>query len=361
MHPSRQKVWRGRESSMLKSGLLASLLIALAIDPLAAQQPTEAQREAIRASCRSDFIANCSGVTPGGKEALECLLRNQSSLSESCKAAVNAITEKPAEPAAAPAEPAAPTPSRAESAPRQEPAPASATSEDVLKSVQKSCTLSDMMAHCSWIQPNNPEIVLCLKANAADLSPSCQATVQAAPTRPAAASAAEPERKVAPARKPEPERASAPPPAPVASAPKKPTPQQQSAIRAACRSDFISHCSGVTPGGAAALQCLQRNAAQLSSGCRGALAAISGGSVPAAAASEAAAPAAAAPAAEPIGPMPMLRPREALAILRICGADTRVFCAGIPMGGGRLLRCLAENASNVTPSCRAALAAAAGR
>ncbi len=352
---------------MLKSGLLASLLIALAIDPLAAQQPTEAQREAIRASCRSDFIANCSGVTPGGKEALECLLRNQSSLSESCKTAVNAIAEKPAEPAAAPAEPAAPAPSRAESAPRQEPAPVSASREDVLKSVQKSCTLSDMMAHCSFIQPNNPEMVLCLKANAADLSPSCQVAVQAAPAA-ASAPAPEPERKATPVRKPaeperkpaEPERASVPPPASAAAATKKPTAQQQSAIRAACRSDFISHCSGVTPGGAAALQCLQRNAATLSAGCRGALAAISGGGSAPAAAAGAETPAAA-PAASPIGQMPMLRPREALAILRICGADKEVFCAGIPMGGGRLLRCLAENASNVTPSCRAALAAAAGR
>ena len=58
---------------MLRLGLLAGLLVTLAIDPLAAQQATEAQREAIRASCRSDFIANCSGVTPGGREAFECL------------------------------------------------------------------------------------------------------------------------------------------------------------------------------------------------------------------------------------------------------------------------------------------------
>ncbi len=346
---------------MLRFRLLAGLFLALTIDPLAAQQPTEAQRDAIRASCRSDFIANCSGVTPGGKEALECLLRNASSLSESCKAAVNAVAEKPAAPVAAPAEPAAPAPARAEPAPRQEPAHA-ASSEEAIKSVQRACSLSDMMAHCSWIQPSNPEIVLCLKANAADLSPSCQAAVQAAPAAPAAAAAPEPERKTAPARKPEPERASAPPPAPVAAAaPKKPTPQQQSAIRAACRSDFISHCSGVTPGGAAALQCLQRNAASLSAGCRGALAAISGGgSAPAAAAGEAAAPAAAAPAVQPME-MPMLRPREALAILRICGADKEVLCPGIPIGGGQVLRCLAQNVASVTPNCRAALAAAAGR
>ena len=183
---------------MRRLWLLAGLLTILAIDPLAAQQATEAQREAIRASCRSDFIANCSGVTPGGKDAFECLVRNESRLSGSCKEAVNAVAEKPAEPAAAPAA-ETPAPARAESAAPKEPAPAAASSEDALKSVQKACTLSDMMAHCSWIQPNNPEIVLCLKANAADLSPSCQAAVQATPATPAAASAPEPERKATPA------------------------------------------------------------------------------------------------------------------------------------------------------------------
>ena len=35
----------------------------------------------------------------------------------------------------------------------------------------------------------------------------------------------------------------------------QPTPAQQSAIRDACRSDFMSNCSGVQPGGSAALPC----------------------------------------------------------------------------------------------------------
>src|SRR5581483_1780435 len=124
---------------------------------------------------------------------------------------------------------------------------ASASGEDTLKTVQNACTMSEMMAHCSWIQPGNPEIVLCLKANAADLSPSCQAAVQAAPATPAAAATPEPEHKATPVKKAEPERkpapprASAPPPAPAAAAgTKKPTAEQQSAIRAACRSDFMS-------------------------------------------------------------------------------------------------------------------------
>jgi hypothetical protein len=43
----------------------------------------------------------------------------------------------------------------------------------------------------------------------------------------------------------------------------QPSAEQQSALRNNCRSDFMSNCSGVTPGGAEALQCLQRNVAKL--------------------------------------------------------------------------------------------------
>ena len=39
----------------------------------AAQEPTPDQQSAIRSNCRSDFMANCSGVPRGGKEALRCL------------------------------------------------------------------------------------------------------------------------------------------------------------------------------------------------------------------------------------------------------------------------------------------------
>jgi hypothetical protein len=347
---------------MSRFSLLASLLLALTfnyaiISHATAQQPTQAQRDAVRASCRSDFISNCAGVQPGGKDAFECLLRNESKLSSACQEAVSAVATKPTEPPAA--EPTA----KSETAAPATPAVQSVSSDDQLKSVQKACTINDLMAHCSWLQPSNPEILLCLKANSGDLSPGCRSVVQSLPdSTPAATTPLAPEHRAVQTKKPaepvkkpaEPERAS------TESAPATPTSQQKSAIRAACRSDFISHCSGVQPGGAAALQCLQSNAAQLSAGCRRTLAAVGGSGVPASGTSEAT-PAPATPAAAPIGPMPQISPREALGILRICGPDTRAFCAGVPMGGGRLIRCLAENASSVSPSCQAALAAAAGR
>ena len=351
---------------MSRFSLLASLVLALIINyavvnDALAQQPTQQQRDAIRASCRSDFISNCAGVEPGGRDAFECLLRNESKLSAACQDAVGAVATKPVE------APAAESTTKSEPATPEAPPAQAASSNDPLKSVQKACTISDLMAHCSWLQPSNPEILLCLKANSADLSPGCQSVVQSFPgSAPAAAMppAPAPERHVEPAKKPaEPAKKPAEPEhAGTESAPKKPTSQQLNAIRASCRSDFISHCSGVQPGGSAALRCLQSNAAQLSAGCRSALAAVAGGSDGAAApATSEAAPATTAPAAAPAGPVPQISPREALGILRICGPDTRVFCAGVPMGGGRLIRCLAANASSVSPSCQAALAEAAGR
>jgi hypothetical protein len=59
--------------------------------------------------------------------------------------------------------------------------------------------------------------------------------------------------------------------------------------------------------------------------------------------------------------MPMLRPRDALAIVQICGAEVRSLCAGVPFGGGRIISCLAANASSLSPGCYGALSAAAGR
>jgi hypothetical protein len=79
---------------MYKAILLASFLFCLSFHSTAAQQPTTTQRDAIRSSCRSDFIARCSGVEPGGKAALECLERDRDSLSASCKT-IDAVAGRP--------------------------------------------------------------------------------------------------------------------------------------------------------------------------------------------------------------------------------------------------------------------------
>jgi hypothetical protein len=260
-----------------------------------AQQPTTEQISAIRASCRSDFMAQCSGVKPGTKDALECLKRNAAKVSPSCKTALDAVGPPPesAAPAAAPAKPA--------------PAPAAA-------------------------------------------APAPPPPAAAAPPPPPAA--AEPPAATA-------EPAAPPPPGPPAAEGKKPRSPQVAAIRAACRSDFGVHCPGVKPGGSAALRCLQANAAALSPPCRNAVMAMGEGGAPpppgAGSAPEAAPP----PAVAPLGPIPPMRPRVALRVLSFCGAEQRTLCGNVPPGGGRIIECLAANYARLSPECYGALARAA--
>src|SRR5690348_15384319 len=103
---------------------LLGLLFGAQLQGAAAQQPSEAQADAIRQSCRSDFQVACPGVTPGGKAALACLQRSASLLSPPCQQAVSAINS-PATPGttgtpggAAGAPSASPPPHRA--SPRQQ-------------------------------------------------------------------------------------------------------------------------------------------------------------------------------------------------------------------------------------------------
>ncbi len=92
-----------------RNALLTTMLFAIAA-PASAQAPTDAQKSAIRSSCRSDYQAHCASVTPGGAEALQCLEKNMSSLSAACQSAVRAVEPPPAAP-------------KAEAAPKTEVAP----------------------------------------------------------------------------------------------------------------------------------------------------------------------------------------------------------------------------------------------
>ena len=82
---------------------------------------------------------------------------------------------------------------------------------------------------------------------------------------------------------------------PVSSAAQQPTPAQATAIRSACRTDYMAHCASVPTGGAAALQCLQQHAAQVSPSCQQALQAAVAKPSTAAASTPRAAPASPAP------------------------------------------------------------------
>jgi hypothetical protein len=259
--------------------LTAMALVAGSAVAATAQQPTSEQISAIRASCRSDFMAQCAGVKPGTREALECLKHDAAKVSPACKTALDAVGPPPTESAA--------------------PAPTKST-----------------------------------------------------PSAPAAATTPPP----APAESAEPPAAAAeqamPPPQPGGEGGKHPS--QAAAIRSACRSDFGVHCPGVKRGSSAGLRCLQANAAALSPPCREAVMAMGEGAAPPPAASGAAPPAVA-----PLGPIAPMRPRQALAVLSLCGAERQMLCGNVPPGGGRIIECLAENYARLSPECYGALARAA--
>jgi outer membrane biosynthesis protein TonB len=251
---------------------------------------------------------------------------------------------------------------------------------DAQRSAIRSECRADYQAHCASIQPGGMASLQCLQQNMSSLSPGCQSAVRAVeapatapkaeqappPAAPAAAAKAEQApSSIAPAAKPvtEPATETAAPPIPAAkaaaaSAPaQKPSNSQITAIRSACRSDYQRNCVGVPTGGAATLQCLEKNKAHLSASCQKAVNAAGGGA-PAPAAS--AAPAAAAPAgsgAAPAAAAPALalrpmRPREMLFVLRsACGADARSLCGDVSAGGGRIIQCLAAQAASLSPAC----------
>jgi hypothetical protein len=291
--------------SMTDSFIRLSLISFVAMTCLAATQafaqaPTDAQRNAIKSSCRSDYMAHCSSVQPGGAAALQCLQKNLSSLSSGYQAAVKAVTSSTSE---------------------AKPVPAPAATES--------------------------------KAAAEPAKPPIEAAKPAAEAAPAAAPA-----KPAVATKPAASGTAAAAPA------GKPSEAQIAAIRSSCRSDYPSVCAGVPTGGAEALQCLEKNKAKLSASCGAAVAAAAGGgSLPAtdgaAAPATAAAPAAAAPVALVLRP---LRPLEELRIVRAaCGADARAFCSAMEPGGGRIAGCLAAHAAALSPPCRGMLEQFAAR
>src|SRR5689334_6262384 len=53
-----------------------------------------------------------------------------------------------------------------------------------------------------------------------------------------------------------------------------PSEAQRDAIKSNCRNDYIAHCSSVPPGGAASLECLQKNMSSLSASCASAVRAV---------------------------------------------------------------------------------------
>lgn len=278
-----------RAAMIWASMAAATFMIA---QPAYSQAPTDAQRAAIKSQCRSDYIAHCSSVPPGGMASLQCLQKNMASLSSGCQTAVRAVaapSETKAEPAAEPKEAVKEAPkdeTKSEPAPAAAPAksaaePASAAPKAAASSAAKkpssaqvaairSACRSDYPKVCAGVPTGGAPALQCLEKNNSNVSAGCQRAVAA-----------------------------------------------------------------VSGGGAAP---------------------AAGGAAPAteATASPTAAPAAA-PAAPALVLRPM-RPREVLFVMRsACGADVRALCPGVEPGGGRIIECLVSQSASLSPACQGVL------
>ena len=242
--------------------------------PAFAQAPSQAQRDAIKSQCRSDYMAHCSSVPPGGEASLQCLQKNMSSLSSSCQSAVRAV-EAPAAATAKPADTAAPkatAPAAATTAapkaaePKAAAAPAAGQPSSAQISAIRSACRSDYPKVCAGVPTGGAPALQCLEKNKAKLSAGCEKAISAAGgggapgaapaagTAPAAAGAAT---AAAPAATP----------AVIVLRPMRPR-EELLVLRSACGADVRSICGGVQPGGGRIVQCLATNAAQLSPACK---------------------------------------------------------------------------------------------
>jgi hypothetical protein len=137
----------------------------------------------------------------------------------------------------------------------------------------------------------------------------------------------------------------------------EPTPDQQSAIRSNCRSDFMVATPTASPAAAkpAAPVALTPPAA-----------AAKPASVKPAAPPARAAPAAKSAAKPPASaPVPaaappaviVVAPRQVFVLVRTkCRAEYRAYCSDVDIGGGRVVACLQSNAASLSPTCQSGLA-----
>jgi hypothetical protein len=259
-----------KRATKLAPWLSVAAILATAA-PAFAQAPSQAQRDAIKSQCRSDYIAHCSSVPPGGEAALQCLQKNMSGLSSSCQSAVRAVeapaaaTSKPAETAApkatAPAAATTAAPKAAE--PKAAAAPAAGQPSSAQISAIRSACRSDYPKVCAGVPTGGAPALQCLEKNKAKLSAGCEKAVSAASGGGAAAAA--PAAGAAPAGA----AAAAAPAAPAVIVLRPLRPREELfVLRSACGADVRTICGGVQPGGGRIVQCLATNAAQLSPACK---------------------------------------------------------------------------------------------
>src|SRR4051812_1720741 len=260
-----------KRATKLAPWLSVAAILATA-PPAFAQAPSQAQRDAIKSQCRSDYMAHCSSVPPGGEASLQCLQKNMSSLSSNCQSAVRAV-EAPAAATAKPADTAAPKAAAPAAATTTAPkaaaaAPAGQPTSAEISAIRSACR-SDYPKVCAGVPTGGAPALQCLEKNKAKLSASCEKAVAAASGGTATGGgAAAPAAGAAPAAAGAP-AATAAPAAPVVIVLRPMRPREELfVLRSACGGDVRTICGGVAPGGGRIVQCLATNAARLSPACQ---------------------------------------------------------------------------------------------
>ena len=255
---------------------LTAAIVTLAT-PSLAQAPSQAQKDAVKSACRSDYVAHCSSVQPGGEAALQCLAKNMSSLSAGCQSAVRAVEASVApksEPAAATQAAPAATPKTEATAAEPKPAATTTTAAKKPSSAQisaiRSACRGDYPKVCAGVPTGGAPALECLEKNKAKVSAACDKALAAASggsTTTAAASA--PAAGGAPATA----AVAAPAAAPVVIVLRPMMPREELFVmRSACGADIRTLCAGVAPGGGRIMQCISNRAADLSPACKEVLA-----------------------------------------------------------------------------------------
>jgi len=265
---------------MLKHTACCALLtaaIGAVSTPSFAQGPSESQKQAVKSACRSDYMAHCSSVQPGGEAALQCLAKNMSSLSPSCQSAVNAVEAsaapkgEPANNGAAPA--AAPKSETTAAEPKGESKPATMTAKKPtnaqISTIRSACR-GDYPKVCAGVPTGGAPALECLEKNKASVSAACGRALAAVGGTAAPAAGAPP---AAAGSTPATTVAAAPAAAPAVIVLRPMLPREELFVmRSACGADIRTLCAGVAPGGGRIMQCISSRAADLSPTCREVLA-----------------------------------------------------------------------------------------
>jgi hypothetical protein len=145
-----------------KTGFLLGLSLLSVAGTSMAQQPSQAQTNAIRQSCRSDYQSYCASVPTGGRASLQCLQEHLTDLSPPCQSAVGAVSGGGS---------ARPPAGASQAAPSGAPPAMSMREEAAL--MRRSCG-GDFRAYCQGVSLGGGRGMACLAENQSRLSPRCK-------------------------------------------------------------------------------------------------------------------------------------------------------------------------------------------